>query len=125
MDQAILVAPDVNAAAEAVARLDAEHVKPVVALLAIFPEYEDWRFVLSSPALDQTHLLNAHIRVAEILRGSFFNTLPTTMIFPIKDPFIRELRRLFGKTKDVKGMRLGGQKIGNRLISAAYVYRIE
>jgi hypothetical protein len=47
------------------------------------------------------------------------------MIFPIKDPFIRELRRLFGKAKEVAGMRLGGQTIGERFVSDAYVYKIK
>jgi hypothetical protein len=46
------------------------------------------------------------------------------MIFPTKDPFIRELRRIFGKTKSVEGMRLGGQLIGDRFLEDAYVYQI-
>jgi hypothetical protein len=124
MDQAILVGPDVSAGEKALATLQAAHIEPVVALLAVFPEYGDWRFVLSSPSLDQTHLLKAHVKVAEVLNGHFVYTLPTVMILPIKDPFIRDLRRLFGKAKDVTGMRLGGQRIGNRFIDAAYVYRI-
>jgi hypothetical protein len=124
MDQALLVGPDVSAGAKALVILDAEHIQPAVALLAVFPEYGDWRFVLSSPSLDQTHLLKAHIRVAEALDGRSVQALPTVMIFATKDPFIRELRRLFGKAKDVTGMRLGGQKIGNRFVEAAYVYRV-
>jgi hypothetical protein len=40
------------------------------------------------------------------------------------DPSIRELRRLFGKTKSVEGMRLGGQVFGDRFVEDAYVYRI-
>ena len=40
------------------------------------------------------------------------------------DPFVRELRRLFGKARSVEGMRLGGQMIGDRFVEDAYVYRI-
>jgi hypothetical protein len=47
------------------------------------------------------------------------------MILPTKDPFVRELRKIFGKAKNVEGMRLGGQTIGNRFVDAAYVYRIQ
>jgi hypothetical protein len=47
------------------------------------------------------------------------------MVLPTKDPFIRELRKMFGKAKDVTGMRLGGQTIGNRFIDNAYVYRVQ
>jgi hypothetical protein len=125
MDQATLVGPDVNAGLEALAVLDAAQIKPVVALLAFLPEYEDWRLVLSSPSLDQTHQLKAYDKVFEIWQGRFVSSLPPTMILPTKDPFIRELRKLFGKTKDVSGMRLGGQTIGNRYISNAYVYRVQ
>jgi len=31
----------------------------------------------------------------------------------------------FGKAQDVTGMRHGGQKIGNRYIDNAYVYRVQ
>jgi hypothetical protein len=42
----------------------------------------------------------------------------------MKDPFIRELRRIFGKTKSVEGMRLGGQLFGDRFIEDGIAYRI-
>jgi hypothetical protein len=124
MDQATLVGPDTDIGHDALAALDAAGVKPVVVLFAVFPEYGDWRLVLSSPTLDQTHLLKAHEQVRAILRGDFVYRLPVIMILPIKDPFIRELRRIFGKARNVTGMRLGGQTIGNRFIDNAYVYRI-
>ncbi len=107
------------------AELDAAGVKPVAALLMVSPEYGDWRLVLSSPSLDQTHQLKAYEKVAEILGGRFVYKLPPILILPTKDPFIRQLRRLFGKTKDALGMRLGGQTIGNRFVENAYVYRIQ
>jgi hypothetical protein len=37
---------------------------------------------------------------------------------------IRALRKLFGKTANVDGMRLAGQTIGGVWIDDAYVYRI-
>ena len=42
----------------------------------------------------------------------------------MSDPFIRDLRRRFGKSKNVAGMRLGLQTIGNWFVEDAYVYRI-
>jgi hypothetical protein len=116
--------PDVSVGAKALAAMDGACLEPVVAMLAVFPEYGDWRFVISSPMLDQIQPVKAHIRVAEALNGNFMYTLPMVMILPSKEPFIRELRRLFGKGKDVTGMRLGGQRIGNRFIESAYVYRV-
>jgi hypothetical protein len=125
MDQATLVSPDVTAGSQALAELDAAGVKSVAALLMVSPEYSDWRLVISSPSLDQSHQLKAYEKVAEILGGRFVYRLPPILILPTKDPFIRELRRIFGKTKDVAGMRLGGQTIGNRFIDNAYVYRVQ
>jgi hypothetical protein len=125
MDQATLVGPDIDIGRDALTALDAAGIKPVVALLAVLPEYGDWRLILSSPALDQTHLLKAHEQVHAVLRGDFVYRLPIIMILPTKDPFVREIRGIFGKAKDVEGMRLGGQTIGNRFIDSAYVYRVQ
>ncbi|MEO6802625.1 MAG: hypothetical protein ABI197_05185 [Granulicella sp.] len=125
MDQATLVNPDVNAGLEALAALDAAQIRPLVALLMVSAEYDDWRLVLSSPALDQTHPLRAYEKVAATLRDHFIYTLPPILILPTKDLFIQGLRKIFAKAKDVNGMRLGGQTIGNRFISNAYVYRVQ
>jgi hypothetical protein len=125
MDQATLVGPDIYAGSRALAALDDAEIRPNVALLMVTPEYGDWRLVLSSPSLDQTHQLKAYEKVSEILHGRFASALPPILVLPTKDPFIRELRRIFGKAKDVMGMRLGGQTIGKRFIDSAYVYRIQ
>jgi hypothetical protein len=125
MDQTTLVNLDIDAGRKAVEALDAAHIKVNVALSMVSSDYDDWRLVLSSPSLDQTHLLKAYEKVAVILRDRFSMMLPPILILPTKDPFIRELRKIFGKAKDVNGMRLGGQTIGNRFIDNAYVYRIQ
>ncbi len=124
MDQATLVNLDVNAGLKVLDALDAAQIKVAVALWMVTPDYDDWRLVLSSPSLDQTHPLKAYEKVAEALHDRFAYMRPPILILPTKDPFVRELRRIFGKSKDVTGMRLGGQMIGNRFISDAYVYRI-
>jgi hypothetical protein len=125
MDQATLVSPDIAVVHEALAALDVGRIKQITALLVIFPEYGDWRLLISSPSLDQVRQLKAYEKVVEVLGGRFAYRLPPILILPTKDPFIRELRKIFGKTKDVTGMRLGGQTIGNRFVENAYVYRIQ
>lgn len=42
----------------------------------------------------------------------------------VTDPFIKELRRMFSKAKNVEGMRLGLQLIGGRFVEDAYVCQI-
>jgi hypothetical protein len=125
MDQATLVNLDVDAGTKVLKALgDAKH-KVAVALWMESSDYSDWRLVLSSPTFDQTHPLKAYQQVAEALHGRFAHMRPPILILPTKDPFIRELRKLFGKTKDVQGMRLGGQMIGNRFIDDAYLYQVQ
>ncbi len=124
MDQATLVGPDINVGNEVLAALDAGGLKRITALLAVFPEYGDWRLVLSSPSLDAMNRLDATEKIYGILKGRFTHLLPPLMLFTTKDSFIRELHKIFGKTANVEGMRLGGQMIGGRFIEAAYVYRI-
>lgn len=125
MDQATLVNLDVNAGLKVLDALDAAQIKIAVALWMVSSDYDDWRLVLSSPSLDQTHLLKAYQKVAEALHGRDAHMRPPILILPTKDPFIRELRKIFSRTSDVMGMRLGGQTIGNRFISDAYVYRVK
>ncbi len=124
MDQATLVGPDISVASQALQVLDESGIMPAVAMWIVFSEYADWRLLLSSPLLDQTHLLRAYEQVTAALQGRFVGSLVPIMVLPMKDPFIRKIRSLFSKTKDVTGMRLGGQQIGNRFILNAYVYRI-
>jgi hypothetical protein len=125
MDQATLVNLDVNAGLKILDALDAAQIKVAVALWMSSTDSDDWRLVLSSPSLDQTHLLMAYQRVAGALHGRDASMRPPILILPTRDPLIRELRKIFGKAKDVTGMRLGGQTIGNRFISDAYVYRVK
>lgn len=124
MDQEILVSPYIEAARDAVAALEAAGIKRVVALLAVFPEYGDWRLVLSSPSLDQTQLLKAHEQVTEVLRGDFVYRLPIIMVLPDKDLLIRGLRKTFRRVRVGGFIHLGGQAIGNRFISDAYIINL-
>ena len=125
MDQATLVNLDVDAGMKVPQALDSAKLKASVALWMESSDYDDWRLVLSSPAFDQTHPLKAYEQVAKALHGLFSYAHPSILILPTRDPFIKELRRIFGNAKNVTGMRLGGQTIGNRFISDAYVYRVQ
>lgn len=124
MAEATLVNPDVSQGLMMLDALDAADIKVDAALFMISSDREDWQFVVSSPSLEQVHTLKAYQSFAGALGNRFSVRLPPILILPTRDPFIRELRKLFGKTADVTGMRLGGQKIGNRFVEDAYVFRI-
>ena len=127
MDQALLVNPGVESGRKVLRSLDASGIKIKVALWAHLHEYASWRLMLASRHLDDARDRREAYRIVISTlykAGLTVEEVDPIMLFPMKDPFIRDLRRLFGKAKDVEGMRLGGQLFGNRYVEDAYVYRI-
>ncbi|HEY6444859.1 MAG TPA: hypothetical protein VIY53_00250 [Acidobacteriaceae bacterium] len=126
MAEKALVEADLSKSERIVAALEEAGVGVVAALWAVFPEYDDWRLVLAAKELDSLALGDAYLRVNRILSNAGFTAWETPTIFIMKttDPFIRALRKVFGKTKSVIGMRLGGQTWGDRFLDDAYAYKI-
>ncbi len=126
MDQAALVSVDIERGAELLDILERAKLKVSVALWANLSEYGDWRLIVSARQFDALGLTDAYGLLHDSLDAAGFTlrNTPPIVILPMADPFIRELRRMFGKTKSVEGMRLGGQMIGDRFVQDAYVYRI-
>ncbi len=120
-----LVSPDIEKGTEILKSFDASLKVPVF-LWASTDEHEDWRLIVAARKFDQLGVSEAYGYIREILapKGLDARNTPTIMILRTTDPFIKELRRIFGKTESVEGMRLGGQLIGDRFIQDAYVYRI-
>ncbi len=121
-----MVSLDITRGSELLDALDRAKVRVGVALWMFSSEYEDWRLVVASRQFDSLDLRDAYRLIHDSLAPSGFTpkSTPPITILPMADPFIKELRRLFGKTKSVQGMRLGGQMIGDRFVQDAYVYRI-
>jgi hypothetical protein len=126
MDKAALVNLDIERGAELVTALERAKLKVNVALWAVLPEYEDWRLVISSRQFDPLNLREAFDLLHDALDPAGFTPekTPPIVILPMADPSVRELRRRYGKTKTVEGMRIGGQTFGDRFIEDAYAYRI-
>jgi len=126
MDKAAMVSLDIDRGTELLNALDRAKLKISVALWVHLAEYEDWRLVVSARWLDSLGLREAYRVLHESLDATGFTprTTPPIMILPMSDPMIKELRRRFGKTKNVEGMRPGGQLIGDRFVEDGYVYRI-
>jgi hypothetical protein len=117
---------DISKGVEILEALDRAKVRVSVALWMFLSEYEDWRLVVSSRRFDLPDPRDAYRLLHDSLATAGFERrkIPPVLILPTNDPFIRQLRRIFGKTKSVDGMRLGGQMIGDRFVEDAYVYRI-
>ena len=125
MDKVALVNLDVERGWQIVSALDQADFGIRVALWAFTSEYEDWRLVLSSPRFEGGTIKD-HRRVNDALdaAGVPVRSVPPMLLLASSDPFIKSLRRIFGKAHSVEAMRLGGQMIGDRWIEDAYVYRI-
>ena len=124
MDQAVLVNLDVSAGTRVLSALDDANLKVPVALWLLSSEHESWRLVFASPDFDQNSRLKAYEQIAGAIQKLDPYVFPLTYVMPMKDPFVRELRRLFGKAKHVEGMRLGGRTIAGKYIEDSYVYRV-
>lgn len=126
MDKATLVTADLATGSKILEILDDTGLRVNVAMWLRTPDYEDWRFAISSRDLDAAEPSAAYGRVHDTLgKGGFqLENTPPLLLLRTSDPFIRTLRRIFGKAKSVEGMRLGGQTVGDRFIEDAIVYRI-
>ena len=126
MDKAAMVSPDIDRGTELLDTLERAKVKVGVALWAFLSEYEDWRLIISARKFNLPDVRDAYGLLYDSLAPAGFTprNTPPVMILRMTDPFIRDLRRVFGKTKSVEGMRLGGQMFGDRFVEDAYVYRI-
>ena len=121
-----MVSLDVNRGMELVDALDRANLKVAAALWMFLSEYEDWRMVVSARQFDSLDPRAAYRLIHDSLDPVEFTPekTPPILVLRMADPFIKALRRRFGKTKGVEGMRLGSQSIGDRFVEDAYVYRI-
>lgn len=126
MGEALLVSVDLDIGSQILGILDKAGIKVSVALWAVLEEYNDWRLLLASRQLDGDRLLESYGLVNDALRTAGFpmERKPSIVILSMTDPTVRALRRIFGKAKNVEGMRLGGQQFGNRWVEDGYVYRV-
>jgi hypothetical protein len=125
MDKAAMVSIDVSLGSELLDILDRARLKVSVALWVFLSEYEDWRLVVAGRQLDSPDPRDAYRLVHDSLNAAGFRQKPPpVLILRMNDPFIRELRRILGKTRSVDGTRMGGQMIGDRFVLDAYVYRV-
>jgi len=121
-----LVSFDIENGKEVIDALDRDGKTPNVALWAKLPDYESWRLVIASDRLNQESEFSGTFEIVEAMNkaGIPIHRQPSIFMRPMNNPFIEALRGLFASTKDTYGMRLGGQKFGDKYLEDAFVYRI-
>ncbi len=118
---------DIGTGTKLLAILDRAKVKVSVALWAHLSEYEDWRMILAGRQFDALPTtMKAYRLLHDALRAAGFpiEKEPPVMILPMISPFIKDLRRAYAKSKNVEGIRPGGQLFGDRFVEDGYIYRI-
>ncbi len=126
MDKATLVDVDIAGGERALQILDRAGFKVSLALWLYSSEFEAWRLYIASPVVDTEGPKKAYVRLLSAIRASdpdLTTAITITLVSP-KDPLMRALRRTFGTTASVHGMRLGGNVIDGMFVEQAYVYRV-
>src|SRR6266699_6105544 len=116
MVKTMLVNVDLERGLHLVRALETGNLRIGAALWLYATEYEDWRIFVSARAFDELKPRAAYRYIDELLiaAGLRPEETPPIVILPMTHPFIRGLRRRFGKTKSDEGMRIGNQMIGDR-----------
>jgi hypothetical protein len=124
----ILVGPDLPWGEKILRELDDAKFPSTAALWLLRKERsDDWELVIATPLYDKLGAQKAYLRLIEILSVDgpvALSDLPIKLESTTR-PFIKTLRKTFGKTASVHGLRLGLQSIGGVWIDDAYVYRIK
>jgi hypothetical protein len=126
MDNAAIISVDIEKGSEIVSILEQAKIKIIVAAWMHLAEYGDWRLVISARQFDLPDPRHAYRLLDELLATAGFarRMTPTVFILPTTDPFIRAIRRAYGKTGQVEGLRLSGQLLADRFVEDSYLYRI-
>ena len=125
MVEAPLVTPDVMFGRAILQSLDEAEFPTTVAMW--LKEDDDWNLVLGTPLYDKLGSKEAYLLLIKALSKEgpvALSSLPLRLQGH-SNPLIKGLRRTFGKTASVEGMRLGGHTVGGQWIDDAYVYRIK
>jgi len=126
MAKKALLDADVKLGEKILGALDAAKF-PISAAIWILTEEDGWQLVIGTPLYESGGPSEAYRNLIAAIRKDDTASMDfeDVRLMGNRNPFIRELRRLFGKTASVKGMRLGGHQIGGLWLDDAVVYRIK
>ena len=119
------IEPSVEFGEDILAKLDAAKYPLSVALW--LKEEAKWTLVIGTSLYDKKGPKEAYHRLLAALSVEgpvVLGRLPIRLEGN-QHPLIKALRKIFGRTGSVAGMRLGGHSIGGQWIDDGYVYRIK
>jgi hypothetical protein len=100
---------------------------PVSVATWILTEEDGWQLVIGTPLYERGGASDAYKNLIAALRKDDPESMDfdDVRLMGNRNPFIRELRRLFGKNAHRKTRRLGGYNIGGVTLDDGVVYRIK
>lgn len=127
MAKKALLDADVKLGDKILAALDAAKFPISVALWTLTEQDGGWKFVIGTPYYEKLRPPDLHGRLITALRKEDPESrdFDDVQLRGNRDPFVRDLRKLFGKTPSVKGKRLDGYHLGDVWLDDAVVYRIK
>jgi hypothetical protein len=126
MAKKALLDEDVKLGEKILESLDAAKF-PVSVATWILTEEDGWQLVIGTPLYESGGASDAYKHLIAALRREDPESMDfdDVRLMGNRNPFIRELRRLFGKNAHRKTRRLGGYNIGGVTLDDGVVYRIK
>jgi hypothetical protein len=118
-----LLNSDVEIGERVLQTLDASGFPVSVALWVRKGDEERSRLLLASPLYDKLGEKKAYLRLVSAVAADKQDWMPLRLT-STRDPLIRDLRKIYGKSANVEGMWLRSKTLGGVWIDEGYVYRI-
>jgi hypothetical protein len=124
MAKETLLNSDVEFGERVLKALDTAGFPVPVALWLRKGDDETMKLLLASPLYDKLGIREAYLKLVGALSSEKDRFRFSYGLTSTRDPLIRDLRKVYGKTPDTDGMRLRSKTLGGVWIDEGYVYRI-
>lgn len=127
MGKKILVEAGLQLGERLLALLDDAKFPISAAVWVLNERYDDGKLILGTPLYEREGPREAYGQLIDAVRKEdpASTDFQDIELRSNRDPFMKDLRRRFGKMKPVKGIEVGSQHLGDEWFSDAIVYRIK
>jgi hypothetical protein len=126
MDNATLVAPDVEAGKQLIRALDNAGLDVKAAFWLYLEESEEWRLYIATPLVKEHGPREVYSRVLKVLNESKVSSIQLSEISVVDPTFrlVTALSSAFNTGPEIKDIKLVGNAVDGVYIRAALIYRV-